>query len=154
VSAQFLYSEARAAKALGVNRDEIREIRELHLERNSDWRKIGRDILLTEAGLLLLIRFLVGARLYNSDLPRLSDCLPQKNGANGARKKMRVVAVPINPRMVLANDSGDPGQEQHLVYVGRNATFAFGDEIEVEPVPEQKGIWQLTSEVPRNRRRP
>lgn len=154
MSARFLYSEAQLAKAIGVSRDEMRDVRELHLDRDSDWKKIRREILLTEAGLRLLVRFFVGTKLFSTDVPRLSECLPQKNSANGAKKKMRIVAIPLNPRMVLANDSGDPGQEQHLVYVGRNATFVFGDEIEIEPVPGQKGVWQVISAVPRDRRRP
>lgn len=150
MSAQFLYSEKRLALALGISFDRAREIRELHLQSDADWKKIRREILLTEGGLRTVVRVSMNTRFAAP--PKLSDCLPQKNGAaNGAKKKMRVVAIPMNPRMVLATESGP---EQLLVYVGRNATFALDDEIEVEPFPEQKGVWQLVSAIPRDRRRP
>lgn len=150
MSAQFLYSEKRLASALGISFDRSREIRDIHLQRDADWKKIRREILLTEGGLRTVVRVSMNTRFAAP--PKLSDCLPQKNGApNGAKKKMRIVAIPMNPRMVLATESGGV---HHLVYVGRNATFAFGDEIEVEPYPNQDGVWQLVSAIPRDRRRP
>jgi len=152
--ARFIYSEARIADAIGVSRDEIRQIRDVHLSSKLHWKKIGREILLTESALKSMIDLFVRTKLFAATPPKLSDCLPQKHGTNGARKKMRIVAIPMNPRMVLANEAGDPAMDQLLVYVGRNATFAFGDEIEVGPMEGQKGIWQLTSELPRDRRRP
>jgi hypothetical protein len=147
VTEQFLYPEHGLADALGISSNRARAIREMRLREDVDWKKIAREIMLTESGAETV------ARVCDADLPKLADCLPQKNGANGSTKKMRVVNIPMNPRMVLANESGEPGREQHLVYVGRNATFAFGDEIEVRPSHEQKGVWELTGAFPRERRR-
>jgi hypothetical protein len=66
---------------------------------------------------------------------------------------MTIVKIPINPRMVEARFDGfDLGVQ--LVDVGKNGTFAIGDRIEVAEHPTQKGVYELRSPVPRDRRRP
>jgi hypothetical protein len=61
-----------------------------------------------------------------------------------------VLKIPINNRMLDARDA--EGNLFH-VYVGNNATFVYGDVIEVKPHATQTGVWQLVSAIPRDKRR-
>lgn len=150
----FNYSEMRVAEQLGLSRDEARDLRVSHLERDVDWKKIRGTILLTQKGISQLVK------IQKSKPPNLKLCLPADETAqpsNGAeehpttRRTMRVIPpMPFNPRIVYAQD--DEG-EKHLVEVGRNATFCFDDQIEVEPHETQIGILQCVSAIPRDRRR-
>jgi hypothetical protein len=146
VKAAFLYSEALLAKQIGLSRTKSRALRE-RLEEGVDWEKNpGGEVLLAEEGIQRIIDFTKSAAIVNREL-----CLAEKNGAPDHKKIMRVVPpMPMNPRVVLAEDMDG---KRLLVWVGRNATFSFGDEIEVQPHPVQSGILQLVSPIPRLRRR-
>jgi hypothetical protein len=63
-------------------------------------------------------------------------------------KKFVVVQIPLNPRMVLANESGDPNQDRHLVYVGINTNFVIGDALDVAPYETQKEVWRFVGTMP------
>lgn len=137
----FIYSEARVAEALSISRTEARSYRS-KLTEGDDWKKERGEILLSHKGLERLSGF-CGHALTDG----FTDSLHKKNGGP---KKMRVSQIPPNPRMVLARDDES---DRHLVYVGSNATLVVGDEIEVGPHSTQKGILQLLSTLPRDRRR-
>jgi hypothetical protein len=150
-SATFKFSEARVAEQLGISRDAIRDVRAINLEPGLDWKKISGEILLTHDAVGRVVK------LTFTQMPDLELCLPQPkspqvpNGEHPLRKKMRVIPPrPFNPRVVFAQDA--EGNRQ-LVWVGRNDTFCFDDEIEVEPHETQTGILQCVSPVPRDRRR-
>jgi hypothetical protein len=151
MSAPFEYSEALVADQLGLPRDAAKELREKNLRRGTHWKKNNGDILLTETAVERI------ASLCLTKMPDLERCKPAArqedgNGAHPLRKKLRVVPpMPINPRLVYGQD--DDG-ERHVVDVGRNGTFVYDDEIEVEPHPEQQGIFICVSPTPRDRRRP
>jgi transposase-like protein len=143
----FPYSESLIGREIGVSRGTLRSWRGLHLEESLDWQKNGAEILLSEDGVKRVAK-LAGVSLPNLDL---THCLAGQK-KNGAMKKMTVVPpMPINPRVVLAED--DAGK-RHLVDVGRNETFVFGDELEVGPHAVQQGIWRHLGDIPRDRRRP
>jgi hypothetical protein len=141
----FPYSESLVGREIGVSRSTLRNWRGLHLEEELDWQKNGAEILLSASGLDRIVK-LVGAPQLD-----LVACLAGQK-KNGAPKKMTIVPpMPMNPRMVLAEDENG---ERCLVDVDKNGTFVFGDVIEVGPHETQKGIWRLVSQVPRDRRRP
>lgn len=147
----FKYSEARVAEQLGLPREALRDVRLVNFAPGLDWKKISGEILLTEGAVER------AAKLTFTKTPELERCLPQPkahqaNGEQPTRKKMRVIPPrPFNPRIVFAEDA--EGNRQ-LVWVGRNDTFCFDDEIEVEPHETQTGILQCVSPVPRDTRRP
>jgi hypothetical protein len=146
----FPYSESLIGREIGVSRGTLRSWRGLHLEESLDWQKNGAEILLSEDGVKRVAK-LAGVSLPNLDL---THCLAgqKKNGAVATAKKMVVVPpMPINPRVVLAEDENG---ERSLVDVGRNGMFVFGDVIEVGPHPVQQGIWRHLGDIPRDRRRP
>lgn len=154
MNAPFLYSEALVAEQLGLPRDAARELREKNLRRGTHWKKNNGDILLTELAVERI------AALCLTKMPDLERCKlsprpqasPNGESLPPPRKKLTVVPpMPINPRMVRAQDENG---ECHLVDVGRNGTFVFNDEIEVEPHPAQLGMFLCLSPIPRDRRRP
>jgi hypothetical protein len=108
-------------------------------------------VLLSERGLIHLLNFT--GNLEGSDLAAIdvASLLTEKNGSEPEpeTKKLVVVAICANPRMVLANESGDPNQPRELVDVGRNKNFAVGDVVEVGHHKAQQGVWQLVSKLPR-----
>lgn len=147
--AAFKYSEELVSRQIGLPRDEIRVIREENFDSGVDFKKIRGEIMLTENAVWRL------ATLSLTKMPKLELCEPSKEPEtpNGEHlpKKMRVVPpMPINPRIVYAMD--EEGNRE-LVWVGRNGTFCFEDEIEVAPHPEQTGILICLSPIPRDRRR-
>lgn len=155
MSTPFLYSEARLTESLGITREDLRPMRQL-LKEGRDWKKIRGQVLLSKGSANYI------ARAFGNDSPDLeallqTEALPpeviETNGQAG-RKKMRVVRpMPFNPRIVMAQEIDDPESEKVIVWVGRNETFCFDDEIEVEPHETQTGILQCVSEIPRDRRR-
>lgn len=152
----FPYSEKLTAKQFGIPRAELRVARDLHLQPGVDWeKKEGGAVALSERGLLHLLNFtgnLTGSDLSSIDVTLL---LFEKNGAAAPEQPtFTVIAICANPRMVLANESGDPNQDRELVDVGRNKNFAVGDVIEVDRHETQQGGWQLVSKLPRTDRRP
>lgn len=146
----FIYSEKLVAERLGLSRTNVRELRNLHLEENVDWKKIDGAILLSSRGAFRLAKW-VDHDDY--DLPDLDGCLASEK-KNGAPAKLIVIAICMNPRMVLANESGDANAERKLVDVGSNKKFALGDAIEAGPHDAQAGVLQLLSKLPRTDRRP
>jgi hypothetical protein len=150
----FLYSEKLTAKQFGIPRAELRLARQLHLEPEIDWKKNEAGaVLLSDSGLKRLLGLtgnVTGEDLSSIDVASL---LAEKNGAHEP-PQFTVVAVCANPRMVLANDSGDPDEERELVDVGRNKNFAVGDVISVARHETQQGVWQLLDKLPRTDRRP
>jgi hypothetical protein len=146
----FLYSEKVIAEQLGLSRTNVCELRALYLEEGNDWKLIRGAIVLSEQGVNKL------AKLIDQAAPDLKTCPADAASAEkeGAARRLIVIAKCINPRMVLANESGDPNQERQLVDVGINKNFASGDEIEAGPHDVQPGILQLFCNVPRTNRRP
>jgi hypothetical protein len=145
----FLYSEARLAVALNVNRDELRWFRELYFVKGADFeKKHGDGEILLNAEAIWRFALHTGA---NFSALNLGDCLPVEKKTIEPHT-MTITKKPINPRMVLAVFDDDP--IEHLVEVGRSATLAIGDRIEVSEHETQKGGYQLTSPLPRDLRRP
>jgi hypothetical protein len=146
----FPYSEERLASALNVPRGDLRLIRAYHLAAGVDYEKKHGEVLLSEEALK---RVLHCKALKPGDLD-LSACLPveKKEVSLNRTLEMTISKIPINPRMVLACFENDP--EPHLVDVGRNFTFAIGDKIQVADHEIAKGVYELRSPVPRDRRRP
>jgi hypothetical protein len=136
------FSEDKLATQLGVPRKDLRGVRKVAMTEHVDWEKIDGEIYYTLTGLHLLKGFydvpLVTVTSIQADLP--------KNG----RVKMTVVDIPMNPRTVLAEDEQGA---RSVVFVGRNATFARGDKIEVGPYEGQQDVFQLLSAIPRDKRR-
>jgi hypothetical protein len=151
----FIYSEGRLAKILNCSRGDLRYLRDLHLVEGFDYeRNAGEEILLSYDGLAKLVK-LMGAKVSEIDLgacvhveKKTVGAAPEKNGA----LKMTITKIPFNPRMVLARFPNE--EDEHLVDVGRNATFALGDLIEVADHEVASGVYQLLSPIPRDRRRP
>lgn len=153
--ATFQYSEARFGELIGLSREKIRESRD-QLVPDREWKKLRGQVMLTADAIWLI------CALYGVQVPDLEQCKPQApeqgtNGEHEARKKMRVVQpMPINPRIVYAEELGENGDGNHvkmIVWVGDHKNFCFGDEIEVEPHEVQTGILQCVSPIPRDRRR-
>ena len=143
----FPYSEKLVADQLGLSRKNARALRELHLEDGIDWgtNDLGA-IVLSERGVSVISKWV------DKPIPNLELCLAaeKKNGA----PQMIVVAVCMNPRMVLANESGDANAERFLVDVGNNKNMRIGDPMEVGPHDAQKDLLRCLSKLPRDDRRP
>lgn len=151
----FPYSEKLIAKRFGIDRAELRQVRD-SLILGSEWQKNNAGaVMLSDAGLLKLLDLtgnIAGTDLSVIDTESLKI---EKNGSEPAvPKTLVVIAICPNPRMVLANESGEPEYDRELVDVGRNKNFAIGDVIQVEPHEAQHGLWQLVSKLPRTDRRP
>ena len=152
----FLYSEARMAEAMQIARGELRFLRTRDLVQGKDWKKDGHEILLTKRAVATLAKNF----LKPLESIALKDCLPQKktsddgltNNSTTTTREMVITKVPVNPRMVLARFPDE--EEVFLAEVGRNATFAIGDMIQVQPEQIAPGVYQSISPIPRNLRRP
>lgn len=152
----FLYSEARLTDSLGISREDLRPVRQL-LKEGRDWKKIGGEILLTKGSTNYISKAFGGGAPDLESLLPVHEAPPEVAQSNGAvHRKMRVIPpMPINPRVVYAQDVDAQGEEgKALVWVGHNDTFCFEDVLEVEPHETQTGILQCVSEIPRDRRRP
>lgn len=145
MSHAFIFKEAWVAQVLAVTRSELRSHRNTHLEEDVDWKKDGGEIKLSTRG---LERVLAWNGLALTD--ELSQKLKEKDGT----KKLIVVKIPPNRRMVLANESGDPEQACELVDVGNNKNFAIGDVLEAAEHEVQHDVFQLVSKLPTTNRRP
>jgi hypothetical protein len=140
----FRYSEARLAKNLPMVRSELRNLRELHLQEDVDWKKNDFGAVLLSLSGLKRIEKLAELHLPD-DLTQFE--LQEKNGEG----EMMTVAVRcINTRMLEADDEEGV---RWLIDVGNNRAFALGDEILVGP-HHQQGVKMLLSALPRDSRRP
>lgn len=72
-----LYCEKDLAQRLQIGRDDIKFLRANALLKEKDWRRLGRDVVLTESGVGKLLQATVGAAVVLVDL---TGCLV-KNGA-------------------------------------------------------------------------
>jgi hypothetical protein len=149
--ATFPYSEKLVAEKLSVPRREVRAQRDTLLEAGVDWKKDdGGAVMLSEHGVVRLI-LLLGIDASAIDIASL-----KKNGAvpPAEPEALTIVAICPNPRMVLANEAGEPSEPRILVDVGRNRNFAIGDVLEVTEHETQQGVKQLVSKCPATARRP
>lgn len=148
----FLYSEARLSEVLDVARIDLRYLRQRHLVDGQHFRKNHGEILLSREAVSKLLGLLgLPQGSFPFDLDALLP-IQKKPGEKNGPLMMEISNIPFNPRMVLARFEGD--EEEHLVEVGKNQTFAKGDFIEVGEHDVQKGLYELRSAIPRDRRRP
>jgi hypothetical protein len=152
VNERFKYSEARLADSLGVTRQDLRPIRQRLLREGRDWKKIHGQVLFSEGSTLYIAKaFGVESPNLEALLVPLEEDPPPAIVESNGYKKMRVIPPkPLNPRVIYAQDEAG---NKSLVWVGRNDTFCFDDEIEVKPHETQTGILECVSEIPRDRRR-
>lgn len=150
MSNAFIFKEAWVAEVLAVTRSELRSHRNTHLEENVDWKKDGGEIRLSTRGLERVLAW-NGLALTDEFLEKLKE---KNDATETGPKKLTVVAIPPNLRMVLANESGDSNQDRELVDVGNNKNMAIGDLLEVTEHEVQHGMFQLVSKLPATNRRP
>jgi hypothetical protein len=156
----FRFYESIIASELGVSRSDLKFWRDKRLKPGRDWKKVGGEIALSLRG----IRRVLHQRKVRDPLEILSRIEKKSAGRNGNNeiilvgsktqpipRHMTVVNVPPNPRVLMAEDEHG---SRELIWVGRNATFAIGDKIEVAPHETQHGVWQLLSPIPQTKRRP
>lgn len=165
VANEFKYSEGRLARCIGLSRDDLKEVRDMHLELDRDWKKVGGEVALNNPGLRRIWKVLqIKPRALD-----LRECLllngAEKNGAlppNGEqavveREKillgsqampipmvMRVTRIPENPCLVLCHD-----QHARLVsvWVGKNKNFVVG--MSLKAAQGGDGMWRLLGPRPR-----
>lgn len=137
------FSEEKLAEQIGIPRKEIRDVRRSAMVEGVDWEKIGGEIMLTLTGLARLRDFydfpLVAVHGIGAELP--------KNG----QLTVTIVDIPsLNPKIVIAEDALG---RRYTVDVGRNATFARGDEIQAGRHETFADLLTLLSAIPRDKRR-
>ncbi len=157
----FRYSEARLADCIGVARPDLKGIRDRRLKIDRDWKKVGGEIALSNAGLRMVWHAL---QIRPHDLD-LRECLilngAKKNGAHSDGPAvgekillgssampipalMRVTRIPANPSLVLCHD-----QHARLcsVWVGKNENFIIG--MQLQAAQGGDGMWRLMGPRPR-----
>jgi hypothetical protein len=171
----FPYSESKLSATSGISRFDLKRLRKEHLKKGKDWvnRPKCGGILLSENAIKKLgesipvLESLSRSTALDQCKPILSGGVESRHAATHVRsggtnkadhsgssappaQKLTVVRIPPNPRIVLAKD--EDGEIQR-VWVGRNQMFVPGDVLEVEPVPNDVGMWRFIGNMPRDKRR-
>jgi hypothetical protein len=170
VAAEFKYSERKLARCIGLSRDDLKAVRDMHLELDRDWKKVGGEVALNNGGLRRVWRVLeIKPRTLD-----LRECLilngTEKNGAeNGVSPAcesavpekillghqalpipsvLRVTRIPDNPSLVICHDL-----QARLcsVWVGKNENFVVG--MSLKAAIGGDGMWRLLGPRPRLRGR-
>ncbi|MHC4616782.1 MAG: hypothetical protein ACYTEQ_03415 [Planctomycetota bacterium] len=172
---QYVYSEPRIAKALGVSRDDVKAVRDDHLQKDAAWilDKKRKQILYSKEGIVTLLEFLqlhipekrpatpdgmtMEKLLMLSVLPSLRpDEVP---GVDPVKAILRVVGIPTSRLTVLeANFVDEKLQEKFQTYDGgkvtvrvrSNVNFAVGAEIVCYHA--NACAWDYTGRYPRSKR--
>ena len=147
---EFLYSEARLAEVIDAMRADLRYLRQRHLVEGEGFAKKKGEILLTKEAVCSILHLIGNWTEKPFDF---EACLPREKKP-ASTSEMIVTKIPFNPRTVLARFEGDEFEVEHTVDVGRNATLAIGDVIEVADHEVAQGMYVLRSPLPRDRRRP
>jgi hypothetical protein len=120
------YYESSVAEHLGLTRNALEEYRARELKKKGDWKKIGRAVALSDAGLKKLLTYLEVGELD------CSSCVVGKNGAEPDPEsvELKVARVYPNPRLLLAaTETG----ELVRVSVPNNVNFRKGMTIKARP---------------------
>jgi hypothetical protein len=168
---EFKYSEALLADRLQLSRTDLKFLRDRHLQRDSDWKKVRHgEVLLSASGLKTIWKKIGAGRRHTIELTEIvvGSEIVKKNGVAASDvdagevpialgdvrmpipRKMTVTAIPLNPMVVNAVDEHST---RVLVWVGRNANFVVGDTIDAAPHLTQPGLWRFLGTIPRDRRR-
>lgn len=163
------YSEKKFADKLGITRVEMRIIRKTVLTKKRDWTIAGRDIVLSQAAISMVLEYL--RNTSNAELPAdFTDCLSgllpplppasrrrgQDPGTNDAGEKQTpppaaqaaqeliVKRVYPNPRLLLALA---PDGADVRVRVRNNQNFT--PKMKLLAVPIGDGLYQMQGRCPR-----
>jgi hypothetical protein len=143
----FTYSERRIGERTGWSRAELKKLRG-GLDEDVHWKRLQGAVSFNLAGLKQLWKKTRAAELL--DLQALAEPAAPKPtillAPLNAPRTMRVIALPLNPRIVLAEDEL---RQRYTVRVTDNGVFHVGLEIEAEPDPANPGIWRVVGPVPR-----
>jgi len=143
------YIEAKVADRVGHTRQHLKGIRDESLKKNSDWKVLGRDVVLSAKGLVKLLERL---ELLGIDC---SSALVEKNGevapAEPEFLEVTVTRVFPNPRLLLAV-LPETNEGPILVSVPNNVNFRPAMKVKVrqptEPPPAPQ-LYRLEGRCPR-----
>lgn len=128
-----LYWEFRIAKTLGLPRLRLSRFRKNSLQEGAHWLRHDGEIVFTEPGLEAVKRWAAAPSMM-------------VDAGVGEVKKIRVVKIPLNPRLVLGEIvDGPPGRV--TAWVRNNENFREGMVFDARKSDD--GIWQLQGRLPR-----
>lgn len=138
------YSEAQVAKALGLSRNVIKQLRQRHLDPETDCLRKGKggSFQLTQSGYEKIIR--------QVDQERASAAVAEVETLAAAPQKIEVTVIRTvrNPHLLVCARIDSPEIPDTLVRVRSNEHFMPGMRMEVSP---SGTMWQYTGRLPKRR---
>lgn len=135
------YYESKVADKLELSRDDVRFLREDALKKEKgDWCQPGRDVLLSEAGLRIILD-IVG---YTAPIENFSDCLTTEK-----TEPVELTVIRLYPNRRLLQASNDELGEV-TVRVSDNSNFRPTMTLKaIPPAPGKAAVYQLAGRCPR-----
>ncbi len=135
-----LYLEKAVAERLGISRKDARYLRVELLKKKKDWTILGRDLVLSQAALDRMVKYM---RKADNDLPEeldFRDCryvapAEKKTAATTDLVTLQVHRTLANPRLLVAATAE---RELVNVQVKSNANFRPGMSLTARPAGERK----------------
>lgn len=157
MNASTWYFESKLSEKLGISRDELVAIRRQLLQKKQEhWKMLGRELVISRAGVDLLLASLIEKTGAGIDLSKILSCAvpqqsttskaappPQKNG----EVELTVKRLYPNDRLLLATHPET--QEQLRVSVPSNANFRPAMKLKARPQGDPRQPWKLVGRCPR-----
>jgi len=144
---QPIYPEAELAEALGMGREDMRDLRKKHLVEHTDWQKVNNRVLLTPQASERLKKEVAGLSPEKKENGALEAA-----GREQGVQELVVANVPQrNVRLLDARKK--EGGDMVRVMVRNNRNFLPGMEIKAMPSGEWLDVFVLEGRCPRYRGR-
>jgi hypothetical protein len=139
-AAMYPWAEVGLAKKLGVNRAELRSLRNAKLKRGEDWETFGKSVQWSQLAAEMAVALFKAVMPADAEKSALASPVNQNRPSDARVTRARIA----NPHIVFAEVEGETGEL--MVRVKSNVNFRPGMRLKVEKTAQG---WALAGRCPR-----
>lgn len=150
-----IYSEAKLAHHLGIQRKDVKHIRDRKLKKERDWSLHGPRVAYSSAGVARLLRAIKSkpgafdlAACQCGGVDQKAPVIVQGGGGKAIPVQVKITRICANPGLLQGYDHNS---ELVNIWVGRNENFTAGMVVPVVPSPDRPGMFRLECYPPKRK---